>query len=156
MKSGVASRSWFLTLIHEFAHELLHWDEFGKKLPYPVKEHHAESVSYIVAHWYGIHNPFSADYLRSWDASVDDFRKELSVIQKTSHRIIELIDGNADESGTHLEEVLVADETDMVREVDGVDALVAVVTGLSLVADSPTPADRFSVPTSDLSFIDKL
>ncbi len=35
-----------LTLIHEYAHELLYWDENGKRQSKQVKECQAEAVSY--------------------------------------------------------------------------------------------------------------
>ena len=66
IRDGLDSRSGVLTLLHEYAHELLHWQGTGRQQALKVKECHAEAVSYVVAHHFGIRNPFSADYLQQW------------------------------------------------------------------------------------------
>lgn len=62
VREGIDSTNKVLTLLHEYAHELLHWTSEGKKQELKVKECHAEAVSYVVANYFGIRNPFSSDY----------------------------------------------------------------------------------------------
>lgn len=145
VRYGLDSRRRFLALIHGFAHQLLHWDEIGKVLPSSVKEHRAEAIGYIVAHRYGIHNPSSADYLRTWNADLDDLRKELSVIQKTSHRIIELIDATADEAALQPEEAQVMEEQGTFQEPYDVDTPVEATKGTSPEDDDAESLRIFDV-----------
>ncbi len=88
LKAGLDSRNRFLTLTHEYAHELLHWDEEGKARSTTVKECHAEAASYIVAAHFGIHNPFSSDYLQQWGATPELLLLELATVTKTAAHII--------------------------------------------------------------------
>lgn len=89
LKAGLDSRNKFLTLTHEYAHELLHWDEEGQAQSAAVKECHAEAVSYIVAAHFGIHNPFSSDYLQQWDATPELLLMELATVTKAASHIID-------------------------------------------------------------------
>ena len=88
VREGMDSTSKVLTLLHEYAHELLHWSVEGKTQAPKVKECHAEAVSYIVAHHFGIHNPFSADYLQHWGNTPQDLLAELDVVRGTAARMI--------------------------------------------------------------------
>jgi hypothetical protein len=48
IRAGLDSTNRVLTLIHEYAHELLHWDTEGKRQDIRVKECHAEAyIRYI-------------------------------------------------------------------------------------------------------------
>jgi antirestriction protein ArdC len=89
LKEGLDSRSKFLTLTHEYAHELLHWDEEGKAQSAMVKECHAEAVSYVVAAHFGLHNPFSSDYLQQWGATPELLLKDLATVTKAASHIID-------------------------------------------------------------------
>lgn len=89
LKAGLDSRTKFLTLTHEYAHELLHWDEGGKARSTTVKECHAEAVSYIVAAHFGIHNPFSSDCLQQWGATPELLLQELATVTKAAGHIID-------------------------------------------------------------------
>lgn len=85
LRKGLDSTSRFLTLIHEYAHELLHADSsLGKR----AKECQAEATSYIVAYHFGVNNPFSSDYLQMWGNDEKTFAEELDVVQKTAAIII--------------------------------------------------------------------
>lgn len=88
VREGMDSTNKVLTLLHEYAHELLHWGVEGKAQAPKVKECHAEAVSYVVAHHFGIHNPFSADYLQHWGNTPQDLLAELEVVRQTASRII--------------------------------------------------------------------
>jgi hypothetical protein len=86
LTTGLDSTRKFLVLIHEYAHELLHK---GVSLDRTVKECQAEAVSYIVAHHFGVHNPFSSDYLQMWGNDEESLLTELEMVQRTATAIIE-------------------------------------------------------------------
>lgn len=87
-RPGLPSRNKALTLLHEYAHELLHWDGAERERPTPVKEWHAEATSYIVAAALGVENPFSSDYLLQWEATPETLLAELETIQRTAAHIL--------------------------------------------------------------------
>lgn len=92
VRAGLDSTNRVLTLIHEYAHELLHWDSEGKRQEKRVKECHAEAVSYVVAHHFGIHNPFSSDYLQHWGNTPKDLLAEFDTVRRTAMYIIDQIE----------------------------------------------------------------
>jgi N-terminal domain of anti-restriction factor ArdC len=92
IREGLDSRNKVLTLLHEYVHELLHWNAKGRAQPLQVKECHAEAVSYVVAHHFGIHNPFSADYLQHWGNSQKELIGELDVVGRTAAYIIDRVE----------------------------------------------------------------
>lgn len=93
LKKGLDSKSRFLTLIHEYTHELLH---AGSTLEKRVKECQAEASSFIVAYHFGIDNPFSSDYLETWGNSEKSLLEELDVVQKAAATIIRKIEMRMD------------------------------------------------------------
>ena len=82
------SRNKVLILIHEYAHELLHWKKEEPPPSRQVEECHAEAISYVVAHHFGIHNPFSADYLHYWGTTPKELLAELETVRRTAAYII--------------------------------------------------------------------
>jgi hypothetical protein len=92
VREGQDSRNKVLTLLHEYVHELLHWNAKGREQPLQVKECHAEAVSYVVAHHFGIHNPFSADYLQHWGTTSKELTAELDVVRRAAAHIINQIE----------------------------------------------------------------
>lgn len=111
VREGMDSTSKVLTLLHEYAHELLHWSVEGKAQAPKIKECHAEAVSYIVSHFYGVHNPFSADYLKHWGNTPQDLLAELEVVRRTVARIIsrvELSSSSMEETDTPMQELVVS------------------------------------------------
>ena len=92
IREGLDSTNKFLTLVHEYAHELLHWDADGRRQDTKVKECHAEAVSYVVAHHFGIHNPFSSDYLQHWGNTPQDLLMELNTVRRTAAYVIERLE----------------------------------------------------------------
>lgn len=92
LKAGLDSRNRVLTLIHEYAHELLHWGTEMKKQSLPVRERHAEAVAFVVAHRFGIDSPYSADYLQNWGTTSQELKVELEIVRKTAAYIIDRID----------------------------------------------------------------
>lgn len=89
IRENADSRTKFLTLLHEYTHELLHWTPEAKTQSAKAKECHAEAVSYVVAHHFGIHNPFSADYLQHWGNTAKELYEELEIVRKTAATIIQ-------------------------------------------------------------------
>lgn len=94
------------TLIHELAHELLHWrksspfyDEENMQVnnSRELKELQAESVSYTVLKHYNIPVQHHATYLALWRANKDSIKANLDIILKVSEFIIERIDRIAKE-----------------------------------------------------------
>jgi hypothetical protein len=92
LKDGLDSTSRVLTLIHEWAHEKLHHNPQGRALTTNKRELHAEAISYVVAHHFGIHNPFSSDYLQNWGNNEKELLAELETIKATASAIIEQIE----------------------------------------------------------------
>jgi antirestriction protein ArdC len=92
LREGLDSRTKVLTLVHEYAHEILHRDEKGRHQSRQVKECHAEAIAYVVAHRYGIRNPFSADYLHHWGNTPKQLLAELETVRHAAAYIIDRID----------------------------------------------------------------
>jgi hypothetical protein len=92
LRPGLDSTNRVLTLLHEYAHERLHWTAQWKAQPLKVKECHAEAVSFVVAHYFGIHNPFSAEYLQHWGNTPRDLLAELDIVRQTAAYIIRRIE----------------------------------------------------------------
>lgn len=94
------------TLIHELAHELMHWK---KTSPFydeenmqtnntrALKELQAESVSYTVLRHYEIPVQHHATYLALWKANKDKIKDNMNLIIKVSKFIIEKIDKVAEQ-----------------------------------------------------------
>lgn len=99
IREGIDSRNKFLTLLHEYTHELLHWQPDTKGQPVKAKECHAEAVSYVVAHHFGIHNPFSADYIQHWGNTPKELLAELDVVRRTAAYIISRVEEPSVEIG---------------------------------------------------------
>jgi len=92
VREGMDSTNKVLTLLHEYAHELLHWTVEGKTQPLKVKECHAEAVSFVVANHFGIHNPFSAEYLKHWGNTPKELLAELDVVRRTAAQMIDRLE----------------------------------------------------------------
>ena len=94
LQEGMESVDRTNVLIHEWGHEILHFGP-GRSLidaadlPKAVEECQAESVSYVVSHFLGIENQFSRDYLLHYGNTAETLIKNMDVIQKTSHYMIQ-------------------------------------------------------------------
>lgn len=80
-----------LTIIHEWAHELLHKGSENKKYTKGYKEAQAEATAYIVGKYLGLDNPFASDYIQHYGNNVEDMKKNFKEIMKASSYIIERI-----------------------------------------------------------------
>lgn len=100
LSSDVAGVGEASTLVHELAHELLHWK---KSSPFynddpqyntrEIKELQAESVSYVVMKHYDLPVTQHPTYLVLWKANKEKIMKNLEIIQKCAKFIIEKVDG---------------------------------------------------------------
>lgn len=93
IKESMDYNNKFLTLIHEFAHEILdHGEESDRdKTTKKIRELRAETISYIVANYFNIENPFTVDYIKSYGNEKEDIKENLEKILKGSNRIINIM-----------------------------------------------------------------
>jgi hypothetical protein len=92
------------TMVHELAHELMHWKDKSKfyigdehKQNKALLELQAESVSYTVLAHYGILTQHHATYLALWKANKEAIQRNLKIISEVSQFIINEIDKVVDE-----------------------------------------------------------
>jgi hypothetical protein len=100
ISSDVSGAGRLSTMIHEIAHELMHWkkssiyyiDNGQGKESYALGELQAESVSYVVLKHYGIPVSHHATYLALWKANKEKIQNNLEIISKVAQFIIDKID----------------------------------------------------------------
>lgn len=99
ISSDVSGAGRLSTIIHEIAHELMHWKKSSiyyqgddVKSDSAMKELQAESVSYVVLKHYGIPASHHATYLALWKANSEKIHKNLEYISKVSQFIIDKIE----------------------------------------------------------------
>jgi antirestriction protein ArdC len=86
----------FGTLIHEWAHELLHRDPATRaETARAQRECHAEATAYVVMAHFGIRNELSSDYLHSWSQTAETLMGELAMVQRAASHIIEALSHDA-------------------------------------------------------------
>lgn len=108
ISSGVSGVGKISTMIHEIAHELMHFKK--SSIFYQeddirniqdvnelrqIQELQAESVSYVVLKHYDLPVSHHATYLALWKANKEKIHKNLEIISKVSQFIIERIDDEA-------------------------------------------------------------
>jgi len=81
-----------LTLIHEYAHEILHKGSENKSLSRGFKECQAEATSFVVGKYLGIDNPFSSDYILNWGGTKDKLKENLTSVLAATGSIIKNIE----------------------------------------------------------------
>jgi hypothetical protein len=90
----------FSTMVHETAHEVLHWVETngekrrpeGKTEGRQVKEIDAETTAYIVLQHYGFESKSTPDYLALWKAKGEDIKSRRENIRKAVQMIVKGIE----------------------------------------------------------------
>ena len=100
ISSDVSGAARLSTMIHEIAHELMHWkkssiyfiDNGEGRQKAELQELQAESVSYVVLKHYGIPVSHHATYLVLWKANKERIQNNLEVISKVSQFLITKID----------------------------------------------------------------
>jgi len=82
-----------VTLVHEFAHALLHFD-VDDEAERSKREVEAEAVAYIVGRYCGLDTSGSAFYLAAWqDDEPEAIQERFGRISSTAEEIIDVIDG---------------------------------------------------------------
>ena len=90
--AGVSPTERFATLVHEFAHELLHQVKGETKPSKGVRELEAEAVAFVVAEWAGLENTHaSADYIRLYRGDTKTLAASLDRISTAADTIITAI-----------------------------------------------------------------
>ena len=98
MTSDVKGAGEVSTLVHELAHELMHWpkskfyqgDELKRNKA--IMELQAESVSYVVMKHYGLPVEHHSTYISLWKGNKKEILNNMSTIQKVAKYIILKID----------------------------------------------------------------
>jgi hypothetical protein len=84
------------TLVHEIAHELMHWKKssiyYQENTDAELRELQAESVSYVVLKNYDLPTEHHPAYLALWKANKDKIKANLKVISSVASFIISEID----------------------------------------------------------------
>ena len=101
----------FSTLVHEAAHEILHWleekqnskSEIGVQSTRKQKEIDAETTAFIVCNHFGFETKDAPNYLALWRAKGDEIRERKQNIHKASKIIIEGIQEKVTEVELDLE-----------------------------------------------------
>jgi len=79
----------FRALLHELAHELLHWN--AKSEDKTIEETEADATAYVVCKHFNIHTD-TADYLLLQNSTPETLLQRLETIRKTAHNIIAAIE----------------------------------------------------------------
>jgi hypothetical protein len=90
LRSDLTPAEEFSTLVHEFAHELLHKREKRAGTTLRQRELEAEAVAFIVCHAIGLDtNTASSDYIQLYRGDTNLLAASLDTIQKTAACILE-------------------------------------------------------------------
>jgi hypothetical protein len=95
----------FSTLVHEVAHEILHWKNKDVKTTSQEKEIDAETTAFIVLNHFGFETKDTSNYLALWRAKGDDIRARRKHIQQASKDIIMAIKSKMEPEKEEAEEV---------------------------------------------------
>lgn len=101
IRSGQEPAERFSTIVHEWAHELLHQIEGAERPPKVVRETEAEAVAFVVGLSIGLDTgTASADYIRLYQGDAETLAGSMDRIQKTAAVIIEAVSGDSDPEKT--------------------------------------------------------
>jgi len=112
----------FSTMVHECAHEVLHWTKERKKgdvIPETRQEREidAETTAYVVLQHYGFDTKDTPNYLALWKAKGEDIKQRRDSISKAVSTIVKGIDAKMkdmiidDEVGSEKAESIIEDRT---------------------------------------------
>ena len=105
------------TLIHELAHEMLHWKDDRESFSKQVKELQAEGVAHVVLKEFGLPTGTTENYLVLWKIDAEHITKNESVIKKTSEEIIDFINDFATKDASPEVPVTVPESLNMFQNV---------------------------------------
>lgn len=92
IRRGLSPAAEFSVLVHELAHELLHWADHGLSGTRNSRELEAEAVAFIVSCAIGLEcNTASSDYIQLYDGTIETLEASLDGIRKTASDIITAI-----------------------------------------------------------------
>jgi len=81
------------TLLHEIAHELIHYSEEGLKFSKEEKEIQAEATAYVISKALGFENK-AANYLALYTDDKEKIMQNLKIISEASKKILTFLEGN--------------------------------------------------------------
>jgi hypothetical protein len=90
------------TLIHEVAHEMLHWKDREKVPERKIRELQAEGVANFVLSEYGIPAEHTEKYLAIWQIDPEHINNNFNVIKDTAKTLIEYINNYVEQKGANL------------------------------------------------------
>jgi len=89
VKACLAPAEEFSVLVHETAHELMHYDQLTRPPDKGVREAEAEAVAYVVCQGVGLDvNTASSDYIQLYDGDKKTLMRSLERIQRTATEIL--------------------------------------------------------------------
>lgn len=102
----------FRTLVHEFAHELLHWQDKEKPRERghearTLRETEADAAAFVVCRHFEVECD-TADYLLLYDAEAKTLLDRLETIRQTAARIIEAVEQPLDASSSSQDDLAAA------------------------------------------------
>ena len=90
------------TLIHEVAHEMLHWKDRENAPERKIKELQAEGVANFVLSEYDIPAPHTEKYLALWQIDPEHITNNFNIIKDTSKTLIEYINNYVEQKNTNI------------------------------------------------------
>jgi hypothetical protein len=83
----------FSTLVHELAHEILHWQNRDNQLPKAIVETEAEAVAYVVCRGVGLEcSTRASDYIQLWSGDIKILLQSLEKIRAVASTILMELD----------------------------------------------------------------
>lgn len=93
IKESLSNAQKFSTMVHELAHELLHWDENHDGYTKTVRETEAESVAYVVCRSIGLDvSTRAADYIKVWNGDEKVLLASMERIRSVAAKILAELD----------------------------------------------------------------
>lgn len=93
IKESLPNAQKFSTMVHELAHELLHWNEDRESSSKTVRETEAESVAYVVCRSIGIDvSTRAADYIKVWNGDDKVLLSSMERIRSVASKILSELD----------------------------------------------------------------
>ena len=90
------------TLIHEVAHEMLHWKDRENAPERKIKELQAEGVANFVLSEYDIPAPHTEKYLALWQIDPEHINSNFNIIKDTSKTLIEYINNYVEQKEANI------------------------------------------------------
>ncbi len=95
----LAKPQMFSTMVHELAHELLHWGDRRESTTKVVRETEAEAVAFVVCRAVGLEcSTRASDYIQLWNGDEKVLLQSLELIRTVSAKIISQLDSASAEN----------------------------------------------------------